>query len=397
MSLVDALPPSGWFFIHRKMDSASRSSGYRDRVISVRNRARAWDGMVVVLVVCVLGEVVATNQDVPLALSVPVALVMTVSLLWGQRRPRLVAGLVLGAWLVQGFAGSWQLEPQFELLPVCLVFWCLGAYTADPAARWAFGAAIVAMIAHEPSDAMVLGPLVAGVFAAGRLMRSREQLAAALRKERAQVERYAAAEERARISRDLHDIVGHSIALMTVQAGAERVAIGDSRPQTSQVLQQIETNGRQTMQEMRRLLGILRGPEEHGEFNPQPGLAQLEALAEQVKRAGVDVAVLVEGEPDGLLPGLDVAAYRIVQEALTNVLRHAEASRATVFIEYGQASLGIEVTDDGVNRPSTTDGHGHGTAGMRERAALYGGRVESGPAPGGGWRVFADLPKESNP
>ncbi len=373
------------------MDSTKCHHGYGERVISVRNRARAWDGLVLLLVVSVLGEVLTTNQDVPLALSVPVGLAMTVPLLWGQRRPRMVAALVLGAWVVQGFAGQWQQEPQSALLPVCLVFWALGAYTPDPAARWAFGAAFVALVAHKPDDAIVLGPLVAGVFAAGRLMRSRDQLAAALRLERLQAERYAVAEERARISRDLHDVVGHSIALMTVQAGAERLALGDNSPRTSQVLQQIETNGRQAMQEMRRLLGVLRGPGEDAELRPQPGLVQLGSLAERMNRAGLDVTVQVEGQPVILLPGVDVSAYRIVQEALTNVLRHAKATRAEVRIEHAPSSLTIEVTDNGHGRAAPA---GHGTAGMRERAAMYGGSVQTGPAPGGGWRVSAVLPRE---
>ena len=360
----------------------------------MRNRARAWDGLVFLLVVCVLFEVLTTNQDVPLALSVPVGLVMTVPFLWGQRRPLGVAAVVLAAWLVQGFAGEWQQEPQSELLPVCLAFWCLGAHVPDLKARWAFGVAFVALVAHQPDDAIVLGPLMAGVFAAGRLMQSREQLATALQQERAQAERYAVAEERARISRDLHDVVGHSIALMTLQAGAERLALGDSRPQTSRVLQQIETTGRQTMQEMRRLLGVLRGPDDDVELEPQPGLGQVGLLAERMSRAGIEVAVHVVGEPAVLSPGMNVSAYRIVQEALTNVLRHAETNRATVRIEHAPASLTIEVTDNGHGRAAGADGPGHGTAGMRERAAMYGGSVEAGPAQDGGWRLFAVLPKE---
>ncbi|HET9944937.1 MAG TPA: sensor histidine kinase [Actinomycetes bacterium] len=367
---------------------------------SVRTRARAWDGMVLLLVVCVLFEVLTTDQDVPLALSVPVGLVMTVPFLWGQSRPLLVSAVVLAAWLVQGLAGDWQQEPQSELLPVCLAFWCLGAYAPDIAARWAFGVAFVALVVHQPDDAIVLGPLMAGVFAAGRLMQSRERLAAALQQERARAERYAVAEERARISRDLHDVVGHSVALMTVQAGAERLALGDSRPQTSQVLQQIEATGRQTMQEMRRLLGILRDPDDDADRKPQPGLAQVGALAAGMSRAGIEVAVHLEGGAGALSPGLDVSAYRIVQEALTNVLRHAGASRATVRIEHAPTCLTIEVTDNGRGRAAGLDGPGqgpgpgHGIAGMRERAALYGGSVEAGPVSGGGWRVLAVLPTE---
>ncbi len=167
--LAASRPPSDRFTIHRKMDSAGHRHGYVGTVTSVRSRARAWDGLVLLLVVCVLFEVLSTNQDVPLALSVPVGLIMTVPFLWGQRRPRMVAGVVLAAWLVQGFAGEWQQEPQSELLPVCLAFWCLGAYVPGLVGRWTFGVAFSALVVHQPDDAIVLGPLMAGVFAAGRL------------------------------------------------------------------------------------------------------------------------------------------------------------------------------------------------------------------------------------
>jgi len=380
------------------MDSRHGRRGYLEPVTTVR--ARAWDALVLVLVVAVLFEVLTTNQDVPLELSVPAGLAMTVPLLWGQRRPVLVAAVVLGAWLAQGFAGDWEQEPQSTLLPVCLVFWCLGAYMPQRPGRWAFALAFVALVVHQPDDAIVLGPLMAGVFAAGKLMQSREQLAAALQQERAQAERYAVAEERARIARELHDVVGHAIALMTVQAGAERMALGDARPETSQVLSQIEVTGRQTLQEMRRMLGLLRS-DDSVDFTPQPGLAQVEALAERMGRSGLTVDVQVEGEPEDVSPGVDISAYRILQEALTNVLKHADASCATVRIVHRDGGVEIAVADDGTGRPAThagqDAGRGHGLAGMRERVGLYGGSLEAGPAPAGGWRVVARLPREAGP
>jgi signal transduction histidine kinase len=359
-------------------------------------RTRAWDTLVLVLVVCVLFEVLATNQDVPLELSVPVALLMTVPLLWGQRTPLPVAAVVLGAWVVQAFAGDWRLEPQSELLPVCLVFWALGAYVPTRPGRWALGLSFAALVAHQYDDIVVLGPLMVGVYAAGRLMQSREQLAAALQAERAHAERYAVAEERARIARELHDVVGHSIAMMTVQAGAERMALGDDRPETSKVLNQIEVTGRQTLQEMRRMLGLLRS-DDSVDFTPQPGLAQVGALAQRMAGSGLQVNVQVEGEPGPVAPGVDISAYRIVQEALTNVLKHADAVRATVRVQHSDGGLEIEVTDDGTARAVATqeNGQGHGLSGMRERVALYGGTLEAGPVPAGGWRVVARLPAET--
>jgi len=350
-----------------------------------------------VLVVSVLFEVLTTNQDVPLELSVPVGLAMTVPHLWGQRRPEVVAFAVLGAWLVQGFAGDWRQEPQSELLPVCLAFWSLGAYLPQRRARWAFAVAFVALVAHQPDDVIVLGPLMAGVFAAGRLMKSREQLARALQEERAYAERYAVAEERARIARELHDVVGHSVSLMTVQAGAERLALGDQRPETARVLNQIEVTGRQTLQEMRRLLGVLRSADDAVDFTPQPGLSQVDALAERMARTGLQVEVTVEGEPAPVSPGVDISAYRIVQEALTNVLKHADTDRARVRITHAPDHVEIEVSDEGRGPAPTPAGHGHGLAGMRERVALFGGSLEVGPATGGGWRLVARLPREPTP
>jgi signal transduction histidine kinase len=259
---------------------------------------------------------------------------------------------------------------------------------------------LVALVAHRPDDAIVMAPLMAGVYGAGRLMQSREQLAAALQAERAQAERYAVAEERARIARELHDVVGHAIATMTVQAGAERMALGDSRPETSRVLDQIEVTGRQTLQEMRRMLGLLRS-DDTVDFTPQPGLAQIDALAERMAGSGLDVDVRVEGAPGPVSPGVDISAYRIVQEALTNVLKHAEAGRATVRIRHRDAGLEIEVTDDGTAPPargsSLGPGQGQGLTGMRERVALYGGSLEAGPAAPRGWRLLARLPNETGP
>ncbi|WP_188111347.1 sensor histidine kinase [Nocardioides antri] len=364
---------------------------------TVRTRGR--DALVLVLVVGVLLEVLTTHQDVPLELSVPVALAMTVPQLWGERRPVLVAAIVLGAWLLQALVGrwGWALEPQSELLPVCLVFWSLGAYLPRRQAVWSCVVALAAVTAHSPFDMAVLGPLMVGVFAGGRLMHSREQLARQLEAERAHAERYAVAEERTRIARELHDAVGHAISLMTIQAGAERLALGDDRPETARVLTQIERTGRQTMQEMRRLLGVLRTEDEEPDLSPQPGLAQIPALAERMRPIGLRVDVETEGEPRPVSPGVDISAYRVVQEALTNVLKHADGRRSRVRIRYLPHSVELEVTDDGRAAHAAQNGGGHGLAGMRERVSLYGGTLEAGPVPDGGWRLLARLPLEPAP
>jgi signal transduction histidine kinase len=201
-------------------------------------------------------------------------------------------------------------------------------------------------------------------------------------------------EERARISRELHDVVAHAISLMTVQAGAERLALGNERPQTSEALEQIEITGRQTLAEMRRLLGKLRDPEAAVDLAPQPGLSQLPTLAERVTRAGLPVALDVEGTPGPMWPGVDISAYRIVQEGLTNALKHAKAQRATVRVRFVDDRVELEIADDGRGSSAQSNGSGHGLSGMRERVALYGGTLDAGPQPQGGWAVQASLPQE---
>jgi signal transduction histidine kinase len=342
----------------------------------------------------VLLETVATDQDVPLGLSVPVALAMTVPLVWRRSATLAVVGVVLGAWMGQGLAGDWELEPQSELLAVAFVFWSLGAHVREKTALVAVGGALVAVLVHEPGDAIVLWPLVLGVFAAGRLMRSRDQLARALERDRVDAERMAVAEERARIARELHDVVAHSISLMTIQAGAERMALGSGAPRTAEVLAQIERTGRQALAEMRRMLGMLRDPAADPELAPMPGLAQVDSLVERMARAGLQVELTVSGTPGKLPPGLDISGFRIVQEALTNVLKHAEASTASVRIAHGPEHLEIEVLDDGRGRAGAT-GAGQGLTGMHERVALYEGVLEVGALSPHGWRVFARLPQVS--
>jgi signal transduction histidine kinase len=349
------------------------------------------------LVALVLLEVLASDQDVPLALAVPVALAMTVPFVWRRRFPVAVAMTVLGAFTVQGVAGDWDLEPQTELLAVAFAFWVLGTSVPNPLALRAAAGGLALLVIHEPGDTIVMGPLMAGVYAAGRLMRSRSELARALERDRAEGERRAVLEERARIARELHDVVAHAISLMTVQAGAERLAIGAERQQTTEALNQIEVTGRQALAEMRRLLGMLRDPGEAVDLTPQPGLTQLPALAERVTRAGLAVELTIDGAPGPVSPGVDISTYRIVQEGLTNALKHAEAQRATVRVAFDGDRVEIEILDDGRSPSPPANGSGHGLSGMRERVALYDGTLDAGPRPQGGWALRVSLPREPAP
>jgi signal transduction histidine kinase len=203
----------------------------------------------------------------------------------------------------------------------------------------------------------------------------------------------AVAEERARIARELHDLVAHNVSLMVVQAGAERHALGPERGSTSDTLASIEQAGRQALVEARRLLGMLRRKDDGEELEPQPSVDHIDLLVEQIERAGLPVTLDVEGERAALPAGVDLCAYRIVQEGLTNALKHAGPAHAEVVLRYGPRALDVEVRDDGQGaHRANGDGAGHGLIGMRERVALYGGALETGPREGGGFEIRARLP-----
>ena len=229
----------------------------------------------------------------------------------------------------------------------------------------------------------------------GRLQAGRLQdLAAQLELEREENARTAVAEERSRIARELHDVVAHSVSVMVVQAqAAQRLLEGEQR-EARQALSSIESTGRQALTEMRRLLGILRRTDAELALAPQPSLRHLDALIGQVRESGLPVELSVEGEARPLPPGVDLSAYRIVQEALTNTLKHAGPARARVEIHYGDDKVELEICDDG---PGTGrgGGAGQGLIGMRERVALYGGVLESGKQDSGGYIVRARLPLDS--
>ena len=225
------------------------------------------------------------------------------------------------------------------------------------------------------------------------LRRHREQAQLAMRLTAAEEERSrrAVADERVRIARELHDVVAHTLSVIVLQAGAGRRIAPQQPERAATVLGGIEALGREALGDMRRLVGMLRtGPER--EHEPQPSLERLPALADRVRSAGLAVDVRTEGEARPLPPGVDLSAYRIVQEALTNTLRHAGAARAEVVVRYGDAGVEVEVTDDGRGPSVNGAGGGNGLAGMRERVGMFGGELEVGAQAGGGFRVRALLP-----
>jgi signal transduction histidine kinase len=228
---------------------------------------------------------------------------------------------------------------------------------------------------------------------------SLEDRAARLEREREEDARRAAAEERSRIARELHDIVAHNVSVMVVQAGAARRVLESKHGsgQARDALQQIETTGRGALNEMRRMVGMLRKEQEEATFSPQPSISRLRELISQAKDAGLPVELTVEGEPRPLPSGIDLSAYRIVQEALTNTMKHAGRATARVYLRYEPDHVEIQIVDDGRGITGELDNgaKGHGLVGMRERVSLYGGDLVAGPQLGGGYSVKAILPVET--
>lgn len=329
---------------------------------------------------------------------------MTLPLAWRRRKPILSFAVVFGvvgcASLVLGGA---EATTQFVAVLVSLY-----SATANSDRRYAVlaGALLVGAV-HELRDPYVhLGDVVwgAGLFGIawlfGIAVRGRHGRITLLEGETARLTaeqelraREAVAAERSRIARELHDVVAHAVSVVVVQAQAGQRLVGADDERARESLTAIEETARNALQEMRRLLGMLRDTDE-ASLAPQPGLAQVDELAAQVRAAGLPVAVDVSGDPKPLPPGLDLAAYRLVQEGLTNALKHSGATRAVVDIEYSDARLSVAVSDDGHGRNGSNGEGGHGLLGLRERVAMYGGDLESGPRSDGGWLVRASLPLE---
>ncbi|HZR94561.1 MAG TPA: histidine kinase [Gaiellaceae bacterium] len=292
----------------------------------------------------------------------------------------------------------------------CLIFalYSVGANTAGRDALVA--TAIVAALAvwflfHDgdsfhPGDIVFAAFVIGGPFAAGvamRIRRGREhrltRRTVELEREREARARAAVAEERRRIARELHDVVAHAISVTVVQARGGRKVLDSDLDTARAAFDSIERTGEQALGEMRRLLGMLR--EDDGEHlrAPQPSLARLDALAEDVRASGLPVEIEVDGETVELAPGVDLAAYRIVQEALTNTLKHAGPALARVRVRYAPDAVELTIEDDGKGPGSTNGvGTGNGLTGIGERVAVVGGAIETGPRPEGGFRVHAVLP-----
>jgi len=251
---------------------------------------------------------------------------------------------------------------------------------------------------HSTAELIFIPLEFAIAWVAGFALRERAEQAEAAEGRAAQAERerdaaarIAVAEERVRIARELHDIVAHAVSVMVLQVGAVRHKLPETLAEDSDALRNVEQAGRTALSEMRGLLAAMRRDGDEAELTPQPGLEGLDSLLEEIGRAGLPVQLHVDGEPIGLPRGIDLSAYRIVQEGLTNALKHARASNADVTVRYRPDELHIEVRDDGEGS-SSSDGLGHGLVGVRERVKIYGGEMSAGTANGRGFILSTRLP-----
>jgi signal transduction histidine kinase len=272
------------------------------------------------------------------------------------------------------------------------------------------GFTLMEVLTHTAGWSMVSNTIVfVGVWWLGRSLRLRRAYLAELESRARRLERArdtdsraARTEERSRIARELHDVVAHHVSVMTVQASAAKRILERDPEAVAEALATIEQMGRTALGEMRRIVGVLRTEAEPvtGELSPQPGIRDVNQLVEQLRETGLGVQLWIEGEPSQLSPGVDLAAFRLIQEALTNTLKHAgPQARAWVRIHYASRRLTVEVEDDGrglvVGLGENGDSNGHGLVGMSERVALYGGDLRIGPRIGGGFEVRARFPLEA--
>jgi signal transduction histidine kinase len=342
------------------------------------------------------------------------ALALTLPLRWRRTAPLAVALGYAGVALAQEVAGGGLFDgvppPVAALVSGAVAFYSLGAYAPGDrvAALGAIGGIAglwASVLASGEIDVQSFlfpaGLIVAAPCLAGRAQSARAQREAALRELTAQMareqehrERLAASDERARIARELHDVVAHSVGVMVVQAQGARNVLDRDPERAREALRAIEDTGRGALADVRRALGVLRRPDAEPAREPQPGVEDLDALVERARGAGLAVELAVEGASRPLPTGVDLSAYRIVQEALTNTIRHAGAANVRIAIRYGERDLGLEITDDG-SLPADGDGAGHGLVGMRERVALFGGDLDAGPGRAGGFAVRARIPIES--
>lgn len=343
-------------------------------------------------------------HEAPWSVAALASVFQTVPVAWRRRRPVAALATILAAALVEAAVAA-PPESLAVLGSWLLAVYSVGRYASSRVAVGALaGACMTASMLVLAGPGGALADYLAAIFVpcvppwlggalAGRHARAArlEEDAARLNREREARDRAVIAEERGRIGRELHDVVAHAVSTIVIQAQAGSTMLERDADAARTAFAEIEKGGRQALVELRRLLGLLRAGGGVPAREPQPSLAALDNLVEAMRRAGLPVAVTVEGSPiSALPPGLELAAYRVVQEALTNALRHAGPARAQLTIRYHSRALELEVVDDGTGDCGASAGHG--LIGMRERVALFGGELSAGCIEPHGFRVFARLP-----
>ena len=388
----------GWRQIIGWSDARRAGTLYGARVASLL--ARRWvDAVVVVLAVAAQVEVWTDPQPTSRAVAAPAALLWTLPLLLRGRLPLAAPAVVFVVLGLESFLpGHVVTDGQINVFALVAAF-CVSGTHENPRRALAGGAigyaALAAIVLNDvpPAESAVLiFVMSAAAWAIGRAFAERGRRTRELEQQARHLEQAheaAALSERARIASELHDVVAHSVSVMTIQAGAARLLLDDDPEKARDPLIAVEETGHQALAEMRRLLGVLRGSDDTT-LTPQPGLAQLDALVEQTRAAGLPVDVSSDGDPRPLPPGIDLTAFRVIQEALTNVLKHGGAARAQVTVRYHSDALEIDVTNSG--RVAQNGTGGYGLLGMRQRVALYGGELDAKPRAEGGFEVHARLP-----
>jgi signal transduction histidine kinase len=338
----------------------------------------------------------------PKALGVALALASTVPIAWRARFPLSAAAIVLAANAACIYAAAPR-QAAFQTLTA----YSVGSRAEGRRALWMPPALVLASVpffaaavVHGQDSGNIIPSFVwlLAAWATGRTVRSwrhknvaLEQANRELAEQRELQAQAAVVVERGRIARELHDVVAHNVSMMVVQAGAAARVLHGDQPHVRNALEAIAATGRQTVDEMRTLLGVLRSGDEPGALAPQPGLAGLEQLVCGIRDAGLPVTLRIEGTPCPLPQALDLSAYRIVQEALTNTLKHAGPAQAQVTVRYADRAIELEITDTGTSTPAG-QGTGHGLIGMRERVAMFGGELQATQAGSGGFTVRVRLP-----
>lgn len=344
-------------------------------------------------------EAVRQGQDPLDATAYVLVVLVHLPLVLRSLAPVVVCCLVLAVWGVYITAGYWPVVCSFG--PMLAVYTVASLRPVRVSVPWAGlmgGAWIYAgAVSHTDGWPSVVGQAVvypAVLWRFGVVARRSAKLTRQLRREQAERARREVAEERGRIARELHDVVAHHMSVISVQTGLARFVFDTDRPTARAALDTIDATGKEALEELRRMLTVLRAADDDASAGPMPGLARLEEMAERVRAGGVPVVLTIEGTPRPLAPGVELCAYRVVQEALTNVLKHAPGASAQVRLRYAPHQVIVSVTDDGegvIPDRVRTDG-GHGLIGMHERAKLYGGQISTGPRDQGGFAVRLTLP-----